>query len=188
MNRPITPPLIPNYFSRDAICSAANFYVKLYFYKKGGMLRRISKAYHLKKEDGMKKCDYKKLAMLGLASGSFLLTAGCQSDAEEQKSGTEMQQQHRLTEADLLNLLDSDTKQIYQGLDAEGKALALKLANQSCKGQNSCKGMNSCKSSTNSCAGLGSCKGTTVGPFKDKNSAVKVAAKAMEKKRSEMNK
>src|SRR5690606_13188157 len=51
-----------------------------------------------------------------------------------------------LKESDLLSHqspLNEQSKMIYQGLDQEGKALALKLINGSCKGQNECKGLNS---------------------------------------------
>jgi hypothetical protein len=73
-------------------------------------------------------------------------------------------------------------------LSPEGKALALKLANQSCKGKNSCKGLNSCKTEEHSCAGRGSCAGTAAAPFKDKNQAVKIAAQKMAEKRASLNK
>ena len=90
----------------------------------------------------------------------------------------------KLTESDLLDQLNDQAKQQYLGMSPEGKALALKLANQNCKGQNDCKGLNSCKSAENSCAGKGACKGKSQCAFKDKNLAVKVAAKKMADKRS----
>lgn len=89
-----------------------------------------------------------------------------------------------LSESDLLSQLNEQGKASYQRLDAAGKALALKLANQSCKGQNECKGLNSCKNSEHTCAGKGSCKGTSDNNFKDKNLAVKVAAMKMAEKRA----
>ena len=83
----------------------------------------------------------------------------------------------KLTEADLKAKLNADTKKVYESLSPEGKKLALKLANQGCKGQNECKGQNACKSESNAtCAGKGGCKGTSAGKFTDKNLAVKVAA------------
>jgi hypothetical protein len=90
----------------------------------------------------------------------------------------------RLTESQLLSQLNDQARSTYQSLDAQGKALALKLANQTCKGQNDCKGLNSCKTDDNSCAGKGSCAGKSKGPFQDKNLAVKVAAMKMADKRS----
>ena len=92
-----------------------------------------------------------------------------------------------LTEADLVKQLNSQTKAIYNSLSAEGKALALQLANQSCKGQNTCKGLNSCKTAEHSCAGKGSCANTAAAPFTDKNVAVKVAVMRMAEKRASMN-
>jgi hypothetical protein len=94
----------------------------------------------------------------------------------------------KLTESDLLQQLDSQGKATYNGLDAEGKALALKLANQGCKGQNDCKGLNSCKTADNSCAGKGGCKGKSNCAFKDKNKAVKVAAQKQAEKRANLSK
>lgn len=88
-----------------------------------------------------------------------------------------------LTESELLSQLNDQAKTTYQSLDASGKALALQLANQQCKGLNKCKGMNSCKTEEHACAGKGSCAGTAASNFKDKNLAVKVAALKMAEKR-----
>lgn len=89
-----------------------------------------------------------------------------------------------LTESELLSQLNETGKSAYQGLDSAGKALALKMANQDCKGQNECKGLNSCKTEDHACAGKGSCAGTAKTNFKDKNLAVKVAALKMAEKRA----
>lgn len=89
-----------------------------------------------------------------------------------------------MTEGELLNQLNEPGKQAYKTLDPAGKALALKLANQDCKGQNDCKGLNSCKADDHACAGKGSCAGTAKANFKDKNLAVKVAALKMAEKRA----
>lgn len=92
-----------------------------------------------------------------------------------------------LTESELRGQLSDDGKRMFDRLDAEGKKLALRLANQDCKGKNSCKGENACKTSKNDCAGKGGCAGTSPAPFKDPNQAVKVAAKKMEEKRANLN-
>ena len=89
-----------------------------------------------------------------------------------------------MSETDFVGKLNPQAKATYQGLDAEGKALALKLANATCKGLNDCKGLNSCKSDTNACAGQGSCAGKSGCSFKNKNDAVKVAAMKMAQKRA----
>ena len=89
-----------------------------------------------------------------------------------------------ISESELMTMLNAQGKATYQSLDPAGKALALKLVNQTCKGQNECKGMNSCRSEEHSCAGKGSCAGTAPLPFKDKNLAVKVAAMKMAEKRA----
>jgi len=86
-------------------------------------------------------------------------------------------------ETELMSQLNPQGKTAYLSLSPEGKKLALQLAQQSCKGKNSCKGLNSCKTDSNQCAGKGGCKGQTPGPFKDKNTAVKVAAQKMAEKR-----
>lgn len=90
-------------------------------------------------------------------------------------------------DAQFTSQLNEEGKATYGGLDAEGKALARKLASQSCKGKNDCKGLNSCKTSNNSCAGHGGCKGQSNCSFKDKNTAVKVAAMKMADKRASMS-
>ena len=92
-----------------------------------------------------------------------------------------------VTEDQLINQLNEQSKSTFKSLSPEGKALALKLASQSCKGNNECKGLNSCKSDKNSCAGQGSCAGQSSCAFKDKNTAVKVAAKKLADKRAILN-
>lgn len=93
-----------------------------------------------------------------------------------------------ITEEELKRQLNEAGRAMFNSLSPEGKALALKLASQSCKGQNDCKGLASCATSDHSCAGKNSCAGTTKGPFTDKNTAVKVAAQKMAEKRASMNK
>lgn len=92
-----------------------------------------------------------------------------------------------LTEDQLKSQLSDQGKDIFNRLTPEGKTLALKLANGSCKGKNDCKGLNSCKSDKNSCAGQSGCAGQANGLFTDKNLAVKVAAKKMAEKRASIN-
>lgn len=93
-----------------------------------------------------------------------------------------------MSENELMSQLNANGKTKYQSLDAEGKALAQKLASGSCNGNNECKGMSGCKTAKNAdCAGKNSCKGTGTALFKDKNEAVKVAAKKMEEKRGKMS-
>lgn len=137
----------------------------------------------------MKKLNRNHLALAGLAAG--LVLAGCETASTAPKTQTSAPQnqtqtsapQKKLTEQDLFAQLSPEAKGTYQDLDAEGKKLALQLANQSCAGKNSCAGLNSCASDKNSCAGHGSCQGTSKGPFTDKNEAVKVAAMHMDAKR-----
>lgn len=91
-----------------------------------------------------------------------------------------------MTEAELMSKLNSEGKATYQTLDPEGKTLALKLANGSCKGENSCKGLGACKSGDHDCAGKNGCAGQASANFTDKNKAVKVAAMKMAEKRGKM--
>ncbi|MBA3722193.1 MAG: hypothetical protein H0W88_07320 [Parachlamydiaceae bacterium] len=132
----------------------------------------------------MKKQSLKKIALLGLAGGVLLCNTSCENSVGKNSSAIESQKQ--LSASELYTKLNSVEKKEYDSLDMEGKKLALSLANQSCAGKNECKGLNSCKTDSNSCKGLGSCKGTSVGPFKDKNDAVKVAAMRMADKRRSM--
>jgi hypothetical protein len=149
-----------------------------------------------------KKINLKKIALMGMAGGALM--AQSQADAAQQQNNnsyrgnssytadgldTSVQNSSNkaLSERDFLSQLNSEGKSTYQSLNKEGKELALKLASQSCKGQNACKGLNSCKTKDNACAGKGGCQGTSKGPFTDKNAAVKVAAKHMAEKRSVIN-
>lgn len=120
----------------------------------------------------MKNFKLGSLAALGLIAGAM-----SQADARCTEPSSSQTQS-------LMSQLNRSHQKKYNAMDCEGKNLAMKLANQSCKGENSCKGLNSCKSDTNSCAGMGSCKGTSPGPFEDKNDAVDVASKHMESKRA----
>lgn len=104
-------------------------------------------------------------------------------DSYQQKRGSG----RIMTENELMSQLNEDGKATYRSLDSEGKALALKLASQDCKGKNDCKGLNSCRTDEHSCAGQGSCRGTSKGPFSDKNNAVKLASKKMAEKRASMS-
>lgn len=136
----------------------------------------------------MKKNHLKKLALFGIAGTLSVTCVGC-GQTQTAKNGTsQTTEQKKLSAQDLVSKLDAETKAIYDSLDDEGKALALDLANQSCKGKNTCKGLNSCQGSDHSCSGLGGCAGTSPGPFKNKNDAVKIAAKHMADKRAGLTK
>lgn len=113
-------------------------------------------------------------------------TSKLYSEVDTKTSGT-ITPKAAITESELRSQLNDEGKRMYDRLDAEGKKLALRLANQDCKGKNSCKGENSCKTSKNDCAGKGGCAGTSPAPFKDLNQAVKIAAKKQEEKRANLN-
>lgn len=69
-----------------------------------------------------------------------------------------VEQKQQISEQELFNSLNREAKALYEGLDAEGRELALELANQSS------------------------------GPFHDNDTAVTVAAKHMADKRASLNK
>lgn len=128
----------------------------------------------------MKKHNFKKLAAFGLLSGATLGLIGCETNVN--KTHSQMESGHLMTDSELMSQLNPETKRIFQDLNPEGKKLALQLASQECKGKNACKGLNACKTTQNSCSGKGGCKGTSPGPFTDKNEAVKVAEMAQKRK------
>ncbi|MDR3624382.1 MAG: hypothetical protein P4L16_04495 [Chlamydiales bacterium] len=132
----------------------------------------------------MDSSHFKKLALMGIAA-SLVVGAPLSAD-DSDTNATESSLSSLMTASELMSKLNDKEKAEFKSLSPEGQALALKLANQTCKGKNSCKGLNSCKTEKNSCAGLGGCKGQSKGPFKDKNVAVEVAAKKMKEKRNEM--
>lgn len=109
------------------------------------------------------------------------------NDSDMVQQGAQANFQQKMTKQELENKLDPQTKALYQNLSDEGRGLALKLANQDCKGKNDCKGMSACKSDKHECAGKNSCKGQGTCKFQNSNLAVKVAAKKMAEKRSSMN-
>jgi hypothetical protein len=90
-----------------------------------------------------------------------------------------------MTEDQLMSQLNEQGKQMYNNLNPEGKAMAIKLASGACKGQNDCKGQGSCKTADHACAGKNSCAGKSQCSFKDKNLAVKVAAQLQATKRAQ---
>jgi hypothetical protein len=163
----------------------------------------------------MKKQDLKKLALLGLAGGALVAAqaeavpqtpqrtgrqiaqtcsgpGGCPGTTNSNSNpGTQAPKANAVapakTNGNFVSELNPEAKSMYDSMDAEGKALVQKLAEQTCAGQNDCKGLNSCKSDKNSCQGQGACQGQSKGPFKDKNQAVKVANQHMQQKRAKMN-
>jgi hypothetical protein len=122
-----------------------------------------------------KKIQLVSLAIMGLVAGTMAPIQVQAAQTCQDPSAAQMQR--------LFTKLDASHQKTFNSMDCEGKNLAVKLAEQSCKGKNTCKGLNSCKTDKNSCAGLGSCAGTSKGPFTDKNIAIDVAQKHMAEKR-----
>lgn len=75
----------------------------------------------------------------------------------------ETTQTRTLTESELLSKLNAEGKAVYQGLSPEGKALVMRMVNESCKGGSACNG------------------------YKDVNELVKSAARKMAEKRANMS-
>lgn len=152
----------------------------------------------------MKK--FKLLYLLALGLSSSLVTAAendtpAKTPAEKTgdtpaKSAADKEQDpsygnlgyHLMTEDELSLELNDEGMKLFQTLDAEGKALALKVASQRCAQTNFCKGLNACATDQNKCAGEGDCKGKGKCGFADKNLAVKVVAKKMAQKRADLTK
>lgn len=150
----------------------------------------------------MKRRELKKLALMGLSSG---LMVASQVGARETNSSTPTSSTsesvkgeydpnagnmnyHLMGEDELLLELNDEGRALYNSLNAEGKALAIKVVSMMCDHTNECAGLNACKTEKNDCAGKGSCKGTGKCAFSDKNFAVKVVADKMAKKRAEASK
>ena len=136
----------------------------------------------------MKKNDFKKMALLGLASGCLLSSQNATAEAAKDGASTELQDNgnigyHLFTEDELMLELNDEGAKTYNSLTPEGKALARKLASQRCNATNDCAGQNACRTEKNECAGKGACKGKSKCSFSDKNLAVKVASELMKKKR-----
>lgn len=87
----------------------------------------------------------------------------------------------------LLSQLDQEHQDMFNDMDCEGQNMAIKMAEQTCKGKNACAGMNSCASEKNACKGKGACKGQAMKPFANKNDAVDVANMQMAKRMNSMN-
>ena len=92
-----------------------------------------------------------------------------------------------MTEDQLKSQLDSQGKERYENLSPEGKAEAIRIGSQSCKGQNSCKGTGGCKTAQHTCKGANSCAGQGGCAMKDKNDAVKLAEDKQAAKRNDLN-
>lgn len=147
----------------------------------------------------MNKKDMKKLALLGLISGTIVCQNGFAADAAPKaaadakaKSIEELNAQnvgyHLYTEDELLLELNDEGAKLFKSLSPDGKKLALEVASARCNGTNSCKGLNGCQTANNSCAGKGSCKGTGKCAIADKNLAVKLVHNKLAKERAGLGK
>lgn len=145
----------------------------------------------------MKKCDLKKLALMGLSSGLLitsqlhataptLKTSLSQTPKEHKDNNDGNVGYHVMSEDELLLELNDDGITQYKSLDAKGKELALKVASMRCNGTNQCAGLNACQTDKNDCAGKGKCQGQGKCAISDKNLAVKLVYDKMAKKRAGM--
>jgi hypothetical protein len=85
------------------------------------------------------------------------------------------------------NKMNSSSQAAFKAMNAEGRAMAMKIAAQECKGKNDCKGKGGCKTETHACAGKNECKGKGGAPMKDANKAVEMASNCMASKRAHAN-
>lgn len=137
----------------------------------------------------MKKHNFTKKILVGMAAGSLLLSQSAQAaEKSEEASSAEIKDNgnigyHLMTEDELLLELNDEGMKTYEALSPEGKALARKIASQRCNGTNDCKGQNACRTEKNDCAGKGACKGQSKCSVSDKNLAVKIASEVMKNKR-----
>jgi len=156
-----------------------------------------------------KNHDFKKIALLGIASG--LLVVNCSTldaaskdspstkdssstskskDSKDSKDSSDDNENttpyHLMTEEELLSELNAEGKALYQNLSPEGKELARDVASMRCQYSNKCKGLNACATDKNTCAGKGSCKGQGKCAIADKNLAVKLVSQKMGAKRASM--
>lgn len=147
----------------------------------------------------MNKKEMKKLALLGLISGTMVCQGLHAADTNTKaaadtkaKSIEELNAQnvgyHLYTEDELLLELNDEGAKLFNSLSPEGKKLALEVASSRCNGTNSCKGLNACQTANNSCAGQGSCKGTGKCAMADKNLAVKLVHNKLAKERAGLGK
>ncbi len=106
----------------------------------------------------MKK-DLRKKIVLGIA------TAIAVTNASDLPAAYIAQNQVALTtkEQAFLRKLSGNAITLFQNMDHDGRAFAMKILLHNCKGQNACKGQgidpNSCKGQ-NACKGQGSCRVT----------------------------
>lgn len=162
----------------------------------------------MKKQD----LNLKSLAILGLATGILISAQGVADDTSKKVSSKQEEAvnkkndkkakasdkddfdkafekydgnitYHPFTEEELVRELTPEGKKMFQSLSPEGKELALKVASQTCNGQNECKGFNGCETAEHKCAGKGECKGTGKCAISDKNLAVKLVYDKMKDKR-----
>jgi hypothetical protein len=156
------------------------------------------------KELAMKRKDLRQLALMGLAGGALLLTPSktqaaldvktpSTTQTKEEVKGAQIdysaadREYHKMSEKELLDVLDANGKKMYSELSPEGKKLAIDVASSKCSTYNTCKGLNACATEKNKCAGQGACKGQSKCAFIDKNMAVKVVYEKMKNKRAELN-
>jgi hypothetical protein len=151
----------------------------------------------------MKNREFKKLAIMGLASGLLVSSQISAQDTSPKNSNKSVQgntqsntdkdaddndgnmDYHLMTEDELLLELDSEGTKMYKSLTPEGKALALKVASARCDHTNECAGLNACQTPEHACAGKGTCKHTGKCAIADKNLAVKLVRDKMAKKRQQ---
>ncbi len=105
------------------------------------------------------KNDLRKKIVLGIASAVVLTNQATLIGAGVPKNQVSL----TTKEQTFLRKLSGNAITLFENMDHDGRAFAMKILLHNCKGQNACKGQginpNSCKGQ-NACKGQGSCRVT----------------------------
>jgi hypothetical protein len=106
----------------------------------------------------MKK-NLKKSVVVGVCTAAFMSAQVAAFAGSTPQSGQVGDMAMTSSEQEFANKLSGSSKDTFMKMNSDDRAMAMKIANHSCKGQNSCKGQGGCKTDANSCRGKNSCKG-----------------------------
>lgn len=101
----------------------------------GGMLIASQTPMHAEMVDQtqvmLAGCGSKGCNSHSSANNKNRFTADAQTDIQKQQQQAAQQSNRKMTESELMSQLNSEGKELFRGLDPEGKALALDLASKS---------------------------------------------------------
>lgn len=120
-----------------------------------------------------------------VAAGSCCKGSNCTSEQVVASANTAPSSSSMTAEQQAFaDKLNASAKEKFKALSADGRAMAMKVANSTCKGKNECKGMGGCKTDAHSCAGKNECKGQGNCKVSDANKATDMASTQMAAKRA----